>query len=72
MSGDPAADRRQAAILAGQLNDVGGQPILIVAAPWNLALGGAVLAECAANPALRYAEGLPHAVDAAPPARRAQ
>jgi len=60
------------AVLAGQLNDVGGQPFLIVATPWNLALGGAVLTERAANPALGNAEGLPHAVDAVPPARRAQ
>ena len=47
---DPAV--AVAAILAGQLDDVGGQPFLIVAAPWNLALGGAVLAERAADPAL--------------------
>jgi hypothetical protein len=31
-----------------------------------------MLAQCAANPALRYAEGLPHMVDALPAAGRAQ
>ncbi len=60
------------AVLAGQLDDVGSQPFLIVATPWNLALGRAVLAERVADPALTDAEGLPHAVDAVPPARRAQ
>ncbi len=60
------------AVLAGQLNDVGGQSFLIIAAPWNLALGGAVLTERAADPALADAEGLPYAVDTAPSARRAQ
>ncbi len=61
-----------AAVLAGQLDDVVGEANLVTTAPRQPALGRAVLAERAAGPALRDAEGLPHALDAAPPTRRAQ
>jgi hypothetical protein len=41
-----------------------GQPFFIRQAIWYLALLRTMLAECAADPALRYAEGLPHVIDA--------
>ena len=47
-----------------QHNNILSQPFLIRQATWDLALRGAMLAECAADPALRYAEGLPHMIDA--------
>ncbi len=43
-----------AAILPGELDDVGGQPFLIVAASWDLALRRAMLPERA--PGLRFGD----------------
>ena len=61
-----------APVLAGQLDDVIGQAVFVPASLWNLALGGAVLFQGAAGPALGDTEGLPHMVNAAAAARRAQ
>ncbi len=61
-----------AAVLPDQLEDVGRQPGLVLASSLHLALGGTVLAERAADPALNHAKGLAHAVVAPPAARRAQ
>jgi len=59
-------------VLTGQLDDVLGQALFVRLALRDLALRRSVLPECAPDPALRYAEGLAHTVDAVPPARRAQ
>jgi hypothetical protein len=47
-----------------QRDNILGQPFFIRQATWHLALRRTMLAECAANPALRYAEGLPHMINA--------
>jgi hypothetical protein len=58
---DPAGGRTQelcdlpvavAAVLAGEFNDVGGEPLLIVSPLWNTPLCRAMLAEYAADPPL--------------------
>jgi hypothetical protein len=54
-----------------QRDNILGQPFFIRQATWHLALRRTMLAECAADPALRYAEGLPHIIDAFPGAGRA-
>jgi hypothetical protein len=41
-----------AAILAGKLDDVGGQPLLVLSSRRNAALGRTMLSEHAADPAL--------------------
>lgn len=61
-----------AAELFGQRDDVPGQPGFVRETTGHFALRRAMLTQCAANPALRYAEGLPHMVDAQPAAGRAQ
>jgi len=57
--------------LAGKLDDIVGQEVLISAPLWNPALGGAMLLQCPAGPALGYAEGLSYMVNAPAAARRA-
>jgi len=54
-----------------QRDDVIGQPFFVRQATGHLALRRAMLTQCAANPALRYAEGLPHMINAQPAAGRA-
>ena len=61
-----------AAELPRQLDDVLGQPFFIWQAAGHLALRGAMLPECAADPALRYAKGVPHMDNALTAAGRAQ
>ena len=58
--------------LPRQLDDVLGQPFFIWQAAGHLALRGAMLPECAADPALRYAKGVPHMDNALTAAGRAQ
>ena len=57
---------------ARQLDDVVRQPFFVRCAAWSLALCRPMLPECAASPALGYAKGLPHMIDALATARRAQ
>ena len=47
-----------------QHDNILGQPFFIKQAAGHFALRRTMLAECAANPALRYAEDLPHMIDA--------
>ena len=54
-----------------QLDDILSQPFFIRQSTWHFALRRTMLAECAADPALRYAEGLPHMIDAKTATRRA-
>ena len=77
---DPAAGRTrhlgdlptaEAAVPAGQLNDVGGQPLLIVWPPRNAPLGGPMPSEHPADPALRQSQLASNMVDASAPARGA-
>ena len=58
--------------LSGQFDDVLGQPLFVWRAAGHLALSGTMLPESAADPALRYAKGLPHMINALTAARRAQ
>ena len=58
--------------LSRQLDDVISQPVFIRQADGHLALRRAMLSQCAAGPALGYAKGLPHMVDAPATAGRAQ
>ena len=58
--------------LPRQLDDVLGQPFFVRQANGRLALRRAMLPQCAANPALRCAESLPHLVDTSTAAGRAQ
>jgi hypothetical protein len=58
--------------LASQVDDVGGQSRLVVAASRRLSLGRAMLAERAAGPALGNAKGLTQVTDASAATRRAQ
>jgi len=53
-----------AAILPGQFDDVGGQPLLILSAPRDLALRRAVLAERRAGTALGNRQHAPNMLDA--------
>jgi hypothetical protein len=57
--------------LPGELDDVGGEPLLVVAAPRRLALRRAVLAERRAGAALGDGQRPPHVLDAGAPARGA-
>jgi hypothetical protein len=77
---DPACRRSQhlrdlpiaiAAILAGQFDDVGGQPLLVVLPLRNAALRGSVLPEHAADPPLGQLQLGSNMVDAGAAARRA-
>jgi len=61
-----------AAELPRQLDDVLGQPFFIWQAAGHLALRRTMLPECAADPALRYAKGLPHMDNTLTAAGRAQ
>jgi hypothetical protein len=47
-----------------QCDNILGQPLFFRQATWHFALRRTMLAECAANPALRYAEPLPHMINA--------
>jgi hypothetical protein len=76
---DPACHRSQhfrdlpiavAAILAGQFDDVGGQPLLVVWPSGNAALRGSVLSEHAADPPLGQLQLRSNVVDAGAAARR--
>ena len=60
------------AILAGKLDDVGGQPLLIVASHRNTALRGTVLSENPANPALGQLQFGSYMTNAGAAARGAQ
>jgi len=70
---DPASRRSQqrcdfpvavAAVLPGELDDVGGQPFFVTLAPRPLALRRAMLSERPADPALRQSQLRPDMVDA--------
>ena len=50
--------------LSRQFNDVRGHPFFIQKTEGHLALSGSVLPQCAAGPAIGYAKGLPHMVNA--------
>src|SRR5271169_4516571 len=77
---DPAGGRAQhlcdlpiakAAVPAGQLNDVGGQPLLIVGPRRNAPLCGPMLSKHPADPALRQPQLASNMVDAGAAARGA-
>ena len=77
---DPAGGRTQhlcdlpiakAAVPAGQLNDVGGHPLLIVWPGRNAPLGGPMLSKHPADPALRQSQLASNVVDAGAAARGA-
>ena len=77
---DPAGGRTQhlcdlpiakAAVVAGQLNDVGGQPLLIVWPRRNAPLGRPMLSKHLADPALRQSQLASNMVDAGAAARGA-
>lgn len=57
--------------LSRQLDDVLSQPHFVRQTSGHLALRRAMLPQCAANPALGYAEGLPHMIDTSTTAGRA-
>ena len=57
--------------LSREFDDVISQPFFVRQADGHLALRRAMLPQCAANPALRYAESLPHMVDTSTAAGRA-
>ena len=61
-----------APVLTSQDDDVLGQLLFVGSTLRNLALRGSVLTENAAGPALRYAQTLPHLVNALAATRRAQ
>ena len=46
-----------------QRDNILGQSLFIRQATWHLALRRTMLAECAADPALRYTESLPHMIN---------
>ena len=60
------------AILPGKLDDVGRQPLLVIAALRRLALRRAVLAERRASATLGYAKLTTNTLDAGTATRRAQ
>ena len=60
-----------AAILSGQRDDVGGQPLLVVRAPRHLALRRAMLAERRTGPALGDMQVMSDMLDTGTPARGA-
>jgi hypothetical protein len=77
---DPAGGRTQhlcdlpiakAAVPAGQLNEVGGQPLLIVGPGRNAPLGGPMLSEHPADPPLGQSQLASNMVDAGAAARGA-
>ncbi len=61
-----------AAILAGELNDVGGQPFFVISPRWNAALRRTVLSERAADPSLGHFQLGSNMVDAGAATRGAQ
>jgi hypothetical protein len=61
-----------APVLIGQLDDIVSQTLFVGLALGRLALRGSMLAQCTAGPALRYAQFLPHLVNALAATRRAQ
>ena len=61
----------KAAVAAGQLNDVGGQPLLVVWPPRNAPLGGPMLSKHPADPPLRQFQLASNMVDAGAAARGA-
>ena len=61
----------KAAVAAGQLNDVGGQPLLVVWPPRNAPLGGPMLSKHPADPAFRQFQLASNVVDAGAAARGA-
>ena len=61
-----------AAILAGELDEVGRERLLVVTAPRHLALCRAMLTERPAGPALGDPQGLHDVLDTGAAARRAQ
>src|ERR671921_2748337 len=78
---DPAGGRAQelcdlpiavAAVLAGEVNDVGGEPLLIVSPPWNTPLRRAMLSEHPADPPLGQLQGGSNVLDAGPATGGAQ
>ena len=60
-----------ASILAGEFDDVFGQLFFVRSAARNLTLRGTMLSQDTAGSAFRYAEALPHVIDAFASARRA-
>jgi hypothetical protein len=60
-----------AAILSGQLNDVGGQPLFVFRAPRHLALRRAMLAERRTSAALGDMQVMADMLDTGTPARGA-
>jgi hypothetical protein len=60
-----------AAILSGQLNDVGGQLLFVFTAPRHLALRRTMLAERRTGAAVGYVKLTLHMLDASTPARGA-
>jgi hypothetical protein len=60
-----------AAVLPHQRDDVGGESLHVLSAPPQLALGRAVLTECAAGAALGDAQPRSDVLDAGAPARGA-
>jgi hypothetical protein len=61
-----------AAVLPGKLDDIGCQPLLVVAALRRLALRRAVLSERRTGATLGNAENTTNMLDTRPPTRRAQ
>jgi hypothetical protein len=61
-----------AAVLAGELDDVGGEPFLVISAPRALALRRTVLAKRAAHAALGDLEPVADMLDADAASRGAQ
>jgi hypothetical protein len=61
-----------AAVLPGELDDVGGEPFLVIPAPRKLALRRTVLAECCAGAALGNPELVSNVLDAGAATRGAQ
>jgi len=60
-----------AAVLPGQLDDVGSQPLLVVPAARNLPLGRVMLSERRIGTALGHRQHQPHMIDAGTAARGA-
>jgi len=61
-----------AAVSPGKLDDVGGQPLLVIAALRRLALRRAVLIERRTGPTLGNAKNTTNMLDTGVPTRRAQ
>jgi hypothetical protein len=61
-----------AAILAGEFNDIGGQPLFVLSPPWDAALRRTVLSEHAAEAALGHLQFGSNMIDTGMAARGAQ